>query len=292
MGGTTWCTAREISYLRHWRRTLLVAGTIVSLTAFTAMFCLVATPSELPIESAQSDYGPIPDFAEIDHIPARKAAFFDFLKPMINDQNDWILDNRAFLQSLREDLLAERRSSSAEQERVEALATRYGVKLEEGFTVDIVDELLHRGDVIPPSLVLAQAAKESGWGMSRFAREGNNYFGEWCFTEGCGMVPKRRRPGQNHEVAAFETVEAGVDSYFRNLNRGRPYAQVRALRAESRERGEPLSSVRLAGGLQKYSEQGQVYVDEVRSLISYTKLTEFDNGLSALIAAVDSRDDR
>lgn len=272
------------------RRTLLVAGTVMSVAMLTALTWFAAPPSEPQADYVEAGYGPIPDFAAIDDIPARKAAFFSFLEPMIEDQNEWILENRAFLRSLRADLTAGRALGARERERVEALATRYGIKLEDGISVETIDELLHRGDVIPPSLVLAQAAKESGWGMSRFAREGHNYFGEWCYTEGCGLVPGRRRPGQSHEVEAFETVEDGVDSYFRNLNRGGPYRQVRAIRAESREKGRPLSSTRLAGGLQKYSERGQVYVDEVRSLIAYNKLTAFDSDLLSVAAATGSRD--
>jgi len=267
------------------RRTLLVAGAVAGVAVLTAVTWFAATPSDPPTEYAESDFGPVPDFAAIDHIPARKAAFFGFLEPMIEEQNNWILDNRAFLESLRTELMADAALGTSDRQRAEALATRYGIKLGDGITVAVIDELLHHGDVIPPSLVLAQAAKESGWGMSRFAREGNNYFGEWCYTEGCGIVPGRRGPEQNHEVEAFETVEDGVDSYFRNLNRGGPYQQVRVIRAESREMGRPLSSAHLAGGLQKYSERGQIYVDEVRSLIAYNKLTAFDTELVSVTAA-------
>ena len=261
------------------RRALYMAGGVAGVAVFAALIWFAAAPG-----GPASDHGSVPDFAAIDHIPDRKAAFFGFLEPMIEEHNAWILDNRAFLQSLRSDLTADRAPGARDRKRVEALATRYGVEFEDGVSLTVVDELLHRGDVIPPSLVLAQAAKESGWGMSRFAREGNNYFGEWCYTEGCGIVPGRRGPGQNHEVEFFDTVEDGVDSYFRNLNRGGPYQQVRAIRAESRELGRPLSSARLASGLQKYSERGQVYVDEVRSLISFNKLTEFDTELAAVTA--------
>lgn len=272
------------------RRQPLAAGGIMGAAVLTLLIGFMTTPTEPPFEDLQSDYGPVPEFAAIDHIPDRKAAFFAFLQPMIEDQNEWILENRRFLQSLRAELIADVTPEAQDQQRVEALAKRYGVSLADGITVDVVDELLHHGDVIPPSLVLAQAAKESGWGMSRFARDGNNYFGEWCYTEGCGIVPARRGPGQQHEVEAFDSVEDGVDSYFRNLNRGGPYQQVRVIRAESRDLGRPLSSTRLAAGLQKYSERGQVYVDEVRSLIAYNNLTAFDSELLSRAESSASRD--
>jgi Bax protein len=130
--------------------------------------------------------------------------------------------------------------------------------------------------VVPPSLALAQAASESGWGTSRFAREGNNYFGEWCFSEGCGLIPGRRGAEQTHEVEVFPTVEAAVDSYFRNLNRVAVYEPLRETRARARAAGRPITGEALAAGLERYSERGTVYIEEVRSIISYNDLERYD----------------
>jgi Bax protein len=126
---------------------------------------------------------------------------------------------------------------------------------------------LARVDTVPLSLVLAQAANESSWGQSRFAQEGNNLFGEWCFREGCGIVPEQRSAGKSHEVAAFDSVNASVRSYLHNLNTGRAYAALRKLRQQARAAGEAPKAMVLASGLARYSERGLAYVHEIKAMI-------------------------
>jgi Bax protein len=132
--------------------------------------------------------------------------------------------------------------------------------------------LRKRMDTLPESLVLAQAAIESGWGRSRFAREANNLFGQWCFEAGCGLVPQRRLAGASHEVASFETVDAAIASYFRNLNSHPVYAPVRDIRARARAADTDLSGLDLAAGLSRYSERGEAYIEEVRQVIRVNAL--------------------
>ncbi|HSG88523.1 MAG TPA: glucosaminidase domain-containing protein [Pseudomonadales bacterium] len=218
----------------------------------------------------------VPEFAAIDGAAARKQAFISFLIPMIEARNDWILDNRAFLEDLRERLAEAQLPTDGELARLTALATHYGVEMPAGPTADVVDLLLFRGDILPVSMVLAQAANESAWGTSRFAREGNNYFGEWCSVPGCGMVPAQRRQGLTHEVEAFDSVEAAVHSYFRTLNRAVAFRRVRELRAEVRARGAQPQADQLLDGLQGYSAKGQAYIDDLRSIISFNRLQAFD----------------
>jgi Bax protein len=138
--------------------------------------------------------------------------------------------------------------------------------------------LLQRVDVVPVSLVLAQAAKESAWGRSRFAREGNNLFGEWCFTAGCGMVPRRRESGKTHEVETFPSVRAAVASYIHNLNSHPSYRMLRSIRASLREAGKPLNGLALARGLEAYSAQGSDYVASVRDIIRKNRLGRGEGG--------------
>ena len=141
---------------------------------------------------------------------------------------------------------------------------------------ELTKELIRRVDVIPTSLVLAQAANESAWGTSRFAREGNNIFGQWCFDEGCGLVPNRRGEDASHEVRAFASVEAAVRAYFRNLNTHPSYEDLRTLRASMRMQGLPLNSMVLARGLTRYSERGMDYVLELQDMIRINELRERD----------------
>ena len=139
-----------------------------------------------------------------------------------------------------------------------------------------LDELLRRVDFIPTSLVLAQAANESAWGTSRFVREGNNLFGQWCFDPGCGIVPQQRRSGASHEVRQFATLRDAVRSYFFNLNTNFSYHPFRELRQEMRAQGRKLDSMVLAFGLNRYSERGRSYVDELQIMIVQNDLAARD----------------
>ena len=116
-------------------------------------------------------------------------------------------------------------------------------------------------------LALVQAATESGWGRSRFALEGNNLFGHWCYEPGCGLVPARRNQGAAHEVAAFDSISESVSRYLHNLNTHAAYAPLRAIRARLRQQDEPPTAMALADGLVLYSERRDEYVDEIKSVI-------------------------
>ena len=133
-----------------------------------------------------------------------------------------------------------------------------------------------RVDIIPASLVLAQAANESAWGTSRFTLEGNNIFGQWCYEEGCGIVPRRRAAGATHEVRRFETIEEAVAAYFVNINTNPVYQYLRELRAQMRVQQLELNPLVLAFGLGRYSERGGNYIDEVQSIIIQNDLLSRD----------------
>ncbi len=136
--------------------------------------------------------------------------------------------------------------------------------------------LLQRVDVVPPSLALAQAALESGWGRSRFAREGNALFGQWTWTKGEGMVPADRAAGKTHAVKSFRSLLASVRGYMKNLNRAGPYGRLRAARTSLANSGKPITGKELAVYLDKYSEEGQAYVKKVRGMISINRLGPLD----------------
>ena len=194
----------------------------------------------------------LPDDADV---AEKKRIFFSTLRPVILAEN-------ARIERLRAEVLAAREAD--EPERVAEIAERFKIETwpEAGW-----EKLLRRVDVAPPALALAQAASESNWGQSRFAREGANFFGQWCFSEGCGLVPDRRAEGATHEVATFGSVNAAVRAYLRNLNTGSAYEGFRKLRAQARAAGRPLDPIALAGGLGRYSERGQAYIDDIRSII-------------------------
>ena len=140
-----------------------------------------------------------------------------------------------------------------------------------------IGELLRRVDTLPASLALAQAAEESGWGTSRFARQGNAVFGQRTFGGAQGIVPLRRPDGRRFKVRAFSGLYDSVRSYMRNLNTHNAYVPLRRLRAELRARGRALRGLELATALKRYSERGGHYIDTIRTIIRVNKLQDFDS---------------
>ena len=168
------------------------------------------------------------------------------------------------------------RLSPQDQAIVLDLADEYWVNVDDKSFKQVVGELLIKIDEVPPSLVVAQAINESGWGRSRFAREANNLFGMWCYTPGCGLVPERRRANDKHEVKRYASIQDSVDEYLRNINRNEAYIELRELRARQRQRMQLLSGEYLAQGLSEYSSIGAEYVNRIRNIIDSRQLDRLD----------------
>ncbi|MBW4933823.1 glucosaminidase domain-containing protein [Marinobacter sp. F4206] len=238
--------------------------------------------SELPLASLPTlpDWANdgLPDFSSFQDTTEKKAAFFSFLYPRIVLANSRILIERDYLDSLA----GKPSLSDDEQQWLAAQADRLRVEAKTGS--DEQFELLRkRLDVIPPSLILAQAANESAWGTSRFATKGYNLFGQWCFSKGCGLVPRGRVEGANHEVAKFSSPYRSVRAYIQNLNRHPTYQALRDIRLEDRRADDPLSGLEMAQGLLGYSERGEDYIEEIRSMIHYNNLSFYDNDFREVI---------
>ena len=137
-----------------------------------------------------------------------------------------------------------------------------------------LSELKIRMDIIPVSLTIAQAAKETGWGTSRFAVEGNALFGQWTYSEN-GMEPYDNVTG-DHKVMKFNVLQASVKAYQRNLNTHRVYKKFRLARAELRERGKQIDSLVLVKFLDKYAETGNEYIVVLQKIIKQNSLMDFD----------------
>jgi Bax protein len=133
-----------------------------------------------------------------------------------------------------------------------------------------------RMDEVPVSLALAQAAKETGWGTSRFAQEGNALFGQWTWS-GEGLKPKEADESQGHKVMKFNVLQASVRAYQRNLNTHKTYKDFRLARAELRDAGKSLDSIILSKYLDEYAETGQQYVKIIQKIIEQNDLKDFDN---------------
>ena len=232
---------------------------------------------ELPVpgvveEAEESPVVTIPDFSSMVDVKAKKSAFFDFLLPMVQKENDTILQNRQQIMALssQSELTEKDRSWLAD------MARKYRIRDVSAFDELFFAELLTCVDMIPASLALAQSANETAWGTSRFARQGNNFFGQWCFNPGCGIVPGSRPQGQSYEVQKFKDVAASVRAYMHNLNTNHQYRSMRQLREQRRVSQEPFTGADLAHGLRAYSIRGEEYIEELLSMINSNKLLQYD----------------
>lgn len=216
-----------------------------------------------------------PDFAAIEDVNKKKDTFFSYLRPSINIENKRITKERAFLTKLSEARLSNVDSENASYAK--RLGNLYSLPVpSSGLNDAWLKEMLNRVNVLPEALVLTQAANESAWGTSRFATKANNYFGHWCYTKGCGLVPLQRNEGSSHEVATFSSSQESVHRYFMNLNRNRAYADLRAIRAKLAAKGDDLlttqTATELTNGLLKYSERGSDYVTDLQAMIRHNEV--------------------
>ncbi len=215
----------------------------------------------------------VPQFSDYPAGQERKDAFFSYFLPMVQQRNQEILKTRQQVMAWRsksDDL------TRSELNTLDELATRYRMDEFDPSQASDWNSLLTRLDIVPPSLALAQAANESAWGTSRFSREAHNYFGQWCFEKGCGVVPSSRDTGKTHEVASFRSPQASVEAYILNLNRHNAYQTLRQIRKNLRTQDEPITGVALTAGLERYSERGEEYIKELRSMIRFNKLGQYD----------------
>jgi Bax protein len=210
------------------------------------------------------------DLPDIQSVPVRKSVFIRSLLPLVLRANEEVLFERAQIQALRARRSAGRSLTAAETAWLERLATEY--KLD----ADDLGALLHRHDVVPVGLALAQGIEESGWGTSRFALQGNAVFGQWTFSKGAGIVPKGRDEGASHEVKAFPSLAGSVRQYVRNLNNHRAYREFRRERANLRAADRPMDSRILAKTMTRYSQRGAEYVTSILRLITTNKLDQLD----------------
>ncbi|TDT37761.1 Bax protein [Halospina denitrificans] len=217
---------------------------------------------------------PMPAFHEISAGPKRKEAFFDYLAPIVRDINREVEKRREALFALEEQLENGKSLHQEAQDWLGRMTDRYRVDADE--PAQRVAALKRRIDIVPVSLALAQGALESAWGTSRFARQGNNIFGKWCFTEGCGIVPAQRRANATHEVTDYEDVADAVRDYMHHLNSHPVYEPLRERRAQARKEGRSPEGADLAAGLEKYSAKGEGYIKLIRRVISANNLADRD----------------
>lgn len=213
----------------------------------------------------------LPEDLQRVRVPARrKAIFFKAVLPLVLKINADIRRDRQRLELIRGHLKSDRRLAAADRLWLVAQTERYRLKRND------LKSLAVRMDLVPPSLALAQAAEESGWGRSRFAVEGNAIFGQWTFSRTGSLVPRQRDEGRAHRVRSFGSLIDAVAAYVHNLNTHRAYREFRAARATMRKRNKSLDGAELARTLTRYSERGKKYVRTIRSIINVNRLGDFD----------------
>ena len=202
----------------------------------------------------------------IENTKEKKNLFIQIVLPLILEENNQIKLDRMKLFAILN------RSSNSDYEKkwLNMKFKQYGVKNRDLLTLKI------RMDEIPVSLAIAQAAKETGWGTSRFALEGNALFGQWTFS-GDGIKPSDIDNDKNHKVMKFHILQASVKAYFRNLNTHSSYKKFRKFRATARDNDEKLDSLILADFLDKYAATGLEYTQILKKIIEQNLLKDFDD---------------
>ena len=208
------------------------------------------------------------DLKKIRSTNKRKDTFIKIIMPLILSENEKILEDRNKLFKI----LGKQSNSMGEKVWLKRRFKDYDVKGED------VTELKQRMDIIPTSIAIAQAAKESGWGTSRFALEGNAMYGQWTW-DGDGIEPSQKDKEKEHKILKFPKLQSSVSAYMKNLNTHRGYSEFRKERAKKRESNKKITGVDLVDYLYNYAQTGSEYVKTLKKIIQQNNLTDFDSSI-------------
>jgi Bax protein len=206
------------------------------------------------------------EIKQIENAKKRKNLFIQIILPLVIKENNKIKSDRNKLFNI----LNKSKNTLAENNWLNSKFKQYGVVNKNLLTLKI------RMDEVPVSMAIAQAAKETGWGTSRFAQEGNALFGQWTWS-GEGIKPAGADDGTTHKVMKFKVLQASVKAYQRNLNTHSTYKDFRSARAELRNENKKLDSITLTEHLDKYAETGKEYVRILQQIIRQNNLEDFDD---------------
>ncbi len=198
-----------------------------------------------------------------------KKYFFKYFNKRITIENKKILKERAFILSLNKNKNLS--INSNEYKKLQKIKNKYKISHLYNYK-----QYLTRIDIIPPSLALAQAATESGWGKSRFFKQAKNIFGHWTYNAKIGMLPLRRDKGKKHFIRIFPSLQASIEAYMLNLNRTRAYSKFRLNRKKMRDSNKFINGLILSKIMSKYSGIGHSYVTILISIIKKNNLVTLD----------------
>ena len=205
------------------------------------------------------------DLDQIKTIKAKKETFLQIVLPLVVAENEKIETDRNYLLKVIRD-----NDSSEKLQWLKRKFKEYKVKDGD------INELIEKVDIVPTSIALAQAAKESGWGTSRFALEGNAIFGQWTW-DGVGIEPLDKSDDQGHKILKFPILRASVKAYITNLNTHPSYKNFREKRLMLRQSNKALSGIDLIHELENYAETGKEYTRILEQIIEQNDLQEFES---------------
>ena len=211
-------------------------------------------------------------YKEIEDTKYRKAMFLRILLPLVLLENEALEKTRNRMNTLLENIEQGKALSLVQLADLKSISKKYNIKGSPLTNPEVRKMLRKRVDIVPPSLALAQAANESGWGNSRFAMEASNLFGIWTYNEKDGVVPDRRDSGKKHLVRKFDSLRDSVRVYMHTLNTHLAYAELREIRSQMKKVGVDLNGIAIAEGLKKYSILGEEYVRLIQEIIATNNL--------------------
>ena len=198
--------------------------------------------------------------------------FFEYIYNMTENQNNKILEERTFIKKILSSNLLNINTKSEEFKKLLEIKKKYRIKKLYNIT-----SYMKKIDIIPPSMSLAQAAIESGWGKSRFIQEANNIFGHWTYNPKIGMIPEQREADAKHFIRIFKTLQASIDAYMLNLNRNRAYKSFQKKRFSLRSKNKNPSGLALSQTMTNYSGIGEEYLTILKNVIKKNKLKKYDD---------------
>ena len=210
------------------------------------------------------------DFLELEPARLKKSLFIKTILPIIFLENEKVLLERKKILEWWTETDGEQIKREFWPEWLKKISQKYS------FDGENMGNLLMRIDIIPISLALSQAAVESGWGSSRYAREGNAMFGQYTYDAESGLIPKNRSEEKTFLIKKFLTLSDSVESYIRNLNTHNAYSDFRKLRKNLRMNGESISGDLLAEKLLNYSEKRELYIEDIKKVMRTNNFIKFD----------------
>jgi len=205
------------------------------------------------------------DLDELKNVKLKKETFIKIILPLIVAENERILDDRYKLKNIT----SRKITTDDEKQWLRQKFLEYKVKK------GSIEDLTTKMDIIPASIAIAQAAKESGWGTSRFALEGNAIFGQWTWN-GKGIAPLDRDKTKNHKILRFPILRASVKAYTKNLNTHKSYQKFRLKRKSLRAENKKIIGLELTKTLDNYAETGSEYTKILDQIIRQNRLMDYE----------------